>query len=286
MDAAGDIFLLAGSAIRKIDGVTGIITLIAGGYNDFRVRPVPETAAQPAAHSSIFREGWRSIRQATSTWRLLQPSQDQRGYRHHPDHYRKWAQRVFFRGPCRECRLWDRNRVDCGDSSGNIYFYLLNQGTVYRIDAVTTEMTQVVGKDAGFPATGIGGLALNARLGANNLVGLAFDSAGNLYIADQENAAVYQVSFTAATLRFTREPRRQRRARARVVPPTLETAAPQQRRTSTVPSPLPLTRQTIFISRKTASQAATARCGESMPSPALFTPWQVRLQRSTIATTL
>src|ERR1035437_7954072 len=74
------------------------------------------------------------------------------------------------------------------DASGNLYFSSSN--CVFQVDAHGT-VTLVAGTSrAGF--SGDGGLAVNAQLNAPQ--GIAFDAAGNIYIADSRNNRVRQVS--------------------------------------------------------------------------------------------
>jgi uncharacterized protein (TIGR03437 family) len=74
------------------------------------------------------------------------------------------------------------------DASGNLYFSSSN--CVFKINGGGT-VTLVAGTSrAGF--SGDGGLAVNARLNAPQ--GIAFDAAGNIYIADSRNNRVRQVS--------------------------------------------------------------------------------------------
>ncbi len=76
------------------------------------------------------------------------------------------------------------------DTAGNLFLDDLGYG-VRRVDAVTGMITAVAGTGvAGF--SGDGGPATVARLGGPG--GLAFDAAGNLYIADSGNARVRLVT--------------------------------------------------------------------------------------------
>jgi uncharacterized protein (TIGR03437 family) len=77
------------------------------------------------------------------------------------------------------------------DSAGNVY--VCEQAEVNRIDAVTGKVTVVAGNGGGTYGggpLGDGGLATNAHV---TPAGVAFDSSGNLYIADYWNERIRRV---------------------------------------------------------------------------------------------
>ncbi len=75
------------------------------------------------------------------------------------------------------------------DTTGNIFF--VDQNDVLRLDGTTGVLTVVAGNGtAGF--SGDNGLATNAQLSFPE--GVAVDSAGNLYIADQANSRIRKVT--------------------------------------------------------------------------------------------
>lgn len=83
------------------------------------------------------------------------------------------------------------------DAAGNVYFADSGNNRIRKIDAVTGIVTTITGNGAaGF--TGDGGPASDAEL--NFPVQIAFDSAGNLYIADYQNFRVRRVDAKTGTI--------------------------------------------------------------------------------------
>ena len=76
------------------------------------------------------------------------------------------------------------------DSAGNLFIADQSNQRVRRVDAATGIMTTVAG-DGTFGYAGDGGLATDACL--KNPAGVAVDSAGNLFIADQSNHRIRHV---------------------------------------------------------------------------------------------
>ena len=76
------------------------------------------------------------------------------------------------------------------DSAGNLYVSDLGGQRIRRVDKQTGLISTVAGTgSAGF--SGDGGLAQNAKL--NSPIGIAFDSAGNLFIADMGNYRIRRI---------------------------------------------------------------------------------------------
>ena len=83
--------------------------------------------------------------------------------------------------------------VTTADKAGNVFF--VDQSTVLRLDAATGLLTAVAGNGTtGF--SGDGGPATSAQLSIleESPIGLAVDSAGNLYISDLGNHRIRKVS--------------------------------------------------------------------------------------------
>ncbi len=85
------------------------------------------------------------------------------------------------------------------DRNGNLYFSDSEYGRVRKIDATTGIVTTVVGGDLTSTTLGDGGPAFQAIL--RYPAGLAFDSAGNLYIADSGQNRVRKVEAATGIIR-------------------------------------------------------------------------------------
>jgi hypothetical protein len=78
------------------------------------------------------------------------------------------------------------------DNAGNLYIADSINQVVREVSASTGRISTVVGKGLVAGYTGDGGLATRATL--NNPMAIAFDGAGNLYIADQGNNVIRRVN--------------------------------------------------------------------------------------------
>ncbi len=78
------------------------------------------------------------------------------------------------------------------DAQNNLYIADDDNDAIRKVDAATGIITTVVGTSGSAGYSGDGGPATNAKL--NDPEGLAFDAAGNLYIADDNNYVVRKVS--------------------------------------------------------------------------------------------
>ena len=131
VDGAGNLLIADfNRRIRKVDGATGIISSVAGGGTDFLSDDIPATEVDIAPTSVLV------------------------------------------------------------DETGNLF--IGTPGTVRKVDAATGLITTVVGTvNAGVGFSGDSGLATEAVL--NRVAGIAIDEFGNLWIADSENHRIRKV---------------------------------------------------------------------------------------------
>jgi trimeric autotransporter adhesin len=103
-------------------------------------------------------------------------------------------------GPATSAELWAPSGVAV-DSSGNLYIADIGDNVVRKVTVSTGTITTVAGDSVYMGAdtqggySGDGGPAVKAEL--NGPVGIALDSSGNLYIADDGNGVIRRV--TAST---------------------------------------------------------------------------------------
>jgi sugar lactone lactonase YvrE len=83
------------------------------------------------------------------------------------------------------------------DAAGNLYITDQRNHRVRRVDASTKIVTTVAG-DGVASDGGDGGAAISAHL--NNPNGVSFDAAGNLYISDEYNHRIRQVTFPGGVI--------------------------------------------------------------------------------------
>jgi sugar lactone lactonase YvrE len=189
LDASGNIYIAdqGNNRIRKVDGVTGIITTVAGGgiyfYNLGDGGPADSASLNDPAGVAL----------------------DSRGNIYIADEYNRRVRKVDAvtgiittvagggthglgdGGPADSAGLSYPTSVAL-DSIGNIY--IADYDAIRRVDFSTGIITTVAGKGkAGY--SGDGGPADSAEL--NNLFGVALDGGGNIYIADQYNQRIRKV---------------------------------------------------------------------------------------------
>jgi uncharacterized protein (TIGR03437 family) len=85
------------------------------------------------------------------------------------------------------------------DAQGNLYISDSGNSAIRKVAAATSIITTVAGDGTGIAGySGDGGPATQAKL--NNPMGLALDSSGNLYIADDKNCLIRMVNATTGII--------------------------------------------------------------------------------------
>jgi len=193
-DSAGNLFIsdAGNQRIRRVDAATGIITTYAGGGSSMddgaaatsALLNVPYGLALDAGGNLYYvdqsQARVRRIDAATQTVTTvagnLAPGFSGDG------------------GPATAAML--SNPFDVAlDAAGNVYIADTGNGRIRRVDSAGV-ITTVAGPGE-YPGPGDGGPATSAYL--NSPAGVAFDAVGHLYIADELNQRIRQVTFFAPT---------------------------------------------------------------------------------------
>jgi len=190
IDGNGDIYIVdrLNSVIRKVDGVTGIITTVAGtGVAGYSGDGGPGTAAQLKEPNDCFLDGLGGL--------LIVDIQDQRIRRLNlsNDIINTFAgngqkERTGDGGPAIEAGILGARAV-CNDGQGNTYISEREGNGVRKIDS-TGRMSTIAGTGEG-GYTGDGGPALTSTWGAPKA--LRCDQQGNILVVDTENHAIRKI---------------------------------------------------------------------------------------------
>lgn len=190
IDGNGDIYIVdrLNSVIRKVDGVTGIITTVAGtGVAGYGGDGGPGTAAQLKEPNDCFLDGLGGL--------LIADIQDQRIRRLNLSNgiINTFAgngqkERTGDGGPAIEAGILGARAV-CNDGQGNTYISEREGNGVRKIDS-TGRMSTIAGTGEG-GYTGDGGPALTSTWGAPKA--LRCDQQGNILVVDTENHAIRKI---------------------------------------------------------------------------------------------
>jgi sugar lactone lactonase YvrE len=189
VDSSGNLFIVdsQNARVRRVDATSGVITTVAGGgpYYTYSGDGGPATSANVAPMSvTVDRTG-----------NLFIPDSRHRVRR--VDSATSIITAVAGNGTC--CFFGDGGQAlgasmipadAVADSSGNLYIADAVNSRVRRVDAVTGNITTVVGTGQG-KYCGDYGPATSICL--SNPVAVALDSKGNLFIDDQSNFTVRRV---------------------------------------------------------------------------------------------
>jgi len=176
VDSAGNLFIAdySNNVIRRVDSSTGIISTFAG-YGNGNGDGHPATTAK-----LNFPEG---------------VAVDSVGNLFIADYSNSAIRRVDkTTGTISTVASLYYPQVIAVDSAGNLFFFDTQNNVIRRLDKATGAISTVAGNGTrGY--TGDGGLATSASFSSPQ--GLAFDSAGNLFIADYYNYVIRRVDKTS-----------------------------------------------------------------------------------------
>ena len=192
-DTAGNLYIadISNHRIRKVDKVTGIVTKIAGTSQGFwgdgglatnaRLNSPEGVTADQAGDIYIADTANCRIRKVAAATGIITTyaGTGTCGFNPPGDG-----------GLAINARL-NRPRDVVVDSNGNLYIADTSNCRIRRVDAVTGFISTFAGR-GNCNLSGDGGLATDARI--NRPRGLAFDTAGDLYIADRSNHRIRKVN--------------------------------------------------------------------------------------------
>ena len=197
VDAAGDVFIAdwGNNRIREVNHSSGLISTIAGnggeGYNSDNILAVsaelngPWSVALDSTGDVFIADlGNESIREVNPTTRIITtvPGTAPRGY--------------SSTTPAVAIQLNHPSAVAV-DAAGDVFFADDRTNSVYEVNHVTGLVALVAGNDTAGVA-GDGGLAVSAELYQPE--GLAVDSAGDVFIADQGNNRIREVNHATGVI--------------------------------------------------------------------------------------
>lgn len=188
LNAQGDLYLMDGNRIRKVDHATGIITTVAGTTTGgFSGDGGPATSAQLNAPAGIYIDATgnlfigdeqnRRVRKVNTSGIIsTYAGNGNNGYSGDG-------------GPATAASLASPDGL-CMDAAGNLYFADRYNYRIRKVDHATGIITTYAGSgSSGFG--GDGGLATSAKFSEPSDV--CMDGFGNLYIADFHNGRVRKV---------------------------------------------------------------------------------------------
>jgi sugar lactone lactonase YvrE len=204
LDNSGNLYIgdNGNNVVRKVVMATGVITTIAGnGSAGFGGDGGPATAAQlsypmglatDSAGNLYIADGTDSIRKVTAQTGVITTVAGNRQAGYSGDG-----------GPATAAELEYPSTV-ATDSAGNLYIADTDNNVIRKVNANTGVITTVAGNGFGAGTfqnggyTGDGGPATSAEL--SGPVGVALDSAGNLYISDGNNRVIRMVTATSGII--------------------------------------------------------------------------------------
>jgi len=196
VDSSGNLYIADtdNNVIRKVTAATGTISTFAGNGISNSLLPVgdggpaasaqlnqPHGVAFDSSGNLYIAEGGRIRKVAAATGMIGTVAGTYSGF---------GVNYSGDGGPATSARLYDPEGVAV-DSSGNIYIADTYNSVIRKVTAATGIIGTVAGNGS-FSYGGDGGPAANAQL--HEPTGVAVDSTGNLYIADQGNNVIRKVA--------------------------------------------------------------------------------------------
>jgi sugar lactone lactonase YvrE len=200
LDSAGNLYIAdqGDAVIWKVTAATGMITVVAGnGTSGFSGNNGPATSAELSFPQGVALDSagnlyiadndngvvWK-VTATTGTIAVVAGTAGQGGFGGNG-------------GPATSALLGSPTGVAV-DSADNLYIADGQDGVVWKVTAATGTITVVAGSPNTFGFSGNNGPATSALLCFPT--GVAVDSAGNLYIADQGDAVIWKVTAATGTI--------------------------------------------------------------------------------------
>jgi sugar lactone lactonase YvrE len=217
VDNAGNLYLIDGSAVRKVDAQTQIITTIAGSLtgSGYSGDGGAATAATLSAPSGLALDGQDDLYISDTNNQVVREVSAQTGlistvagYNYYPFGFggcdANYADNCFAGdgGPATQATLLTPSAVTV-DAAGNLYVLDEGNDVIRMVDAQTGIINTIAGQAEQFCSSGPcgdGGLATNATFGEPD--GLALDESGNLAVSDPWVNAVREITQTPTALNF------------------------------------------------------------------------------------
>ncbi len=203
VDASGNLFIADAyhGLIRRVDGASGVITVVAGGGTAAGTDGLgdggsatqaqlhnPEAIALDTAGNLFIADAQDSlVRRVDATTKIITAVVGSGANGYSGD-----------LGPALQARLGTPSAIRV-DPAGNLYIADSAQNVIRQVNAASGLITTVAGLGAA-RYTGDGGAPTGATLSAPN--GLAIDSAGNILIADLGNNAIRKITLQPGNINF------------------------------------------------------------------------------------
>jgi hypothetical protein len=203
LDAAANLYIADAfhGLIRRVDAAAGVITAVAGGGSAAGIDGFGDGAAATQARLNnpigiavdasgnlyIADAGHSLVRFVNASTGVITAIAGNGS----PGYNGDW-------GPAANAELNNPSSVRV-DAAGNVYIADLGNNAIRKVEAASGTITTIAGNGAG-GYYGDRGVSTAANLRSPS--GLALDSAGNLYIADEANNVVRKVTFQSRVMGF------------------------------------------------------------------------------------